>query len=201
MRAERVLGVVMAGGGSRRMGMDKSRLAVRGESLLAHAAAVLRPVCDEVVVTLQPDAPWHDESLRAIHDHRSDCGPLAGLEAAMLDARAAGRACFLLACDLPNVGTEVVRHLLNQAAQSPAADVVVPTVGGRRQPLCALYRSRALASVRERIAAGKLSMSGLLATLEVVDIEIGQELDFYRADLFLNLNQPADLAGVSGLAR
>ncbi|MGH9361785.1 MAG: NTP transferase domain-containing protein, partial [Thermoanaerobaculia bacterium] len=48
-RAPGVLGVVLAGGASRRLGRDKARLAAGGETLAARAAAKLATVCGEVI--------------------------------------------------------------------------------------------------------------------------------------------------------
>ena len=197
-----ILGVVMAGGASRRMGFDKGEIQFEGQSLVERSALVLGSLCDEVVISVQPDAVRNHGEFRTIRDRRAHSGPLAGLESALADADAAARqrAVFLLACDMPHVGVEVVRYILAAAKRNPGSAAVVSVLDRRRQPLCALYRVQALATVRSQLESGDRSMAALLDVLAVTEVEIGPELPFYRADLFHNLNRPADLAGVAATA-
>ncbi len=197
MSGEKILGVVMAGGASRRMGLDKRQIEFEGQTLVERSGSVLAPVCDEVVISIQANSVWKSGSFRAICDHRSHCGPLAGLESTLAEAAAVGSSVFLLACDLPHVGTDVVRHVLACAQDRGDCAAVVPTIAGRRQPLCALYRSKALATVGRHLESGERSMHALLDVVSVLDVEIRPDLPFFRTDLFRNLNQPADLVGVS----
>ena len=196
MSAEKILGVVMAGGASRRMGLDKCKLEFEGQTLVARSGSVLAPVCDEVVVSIQPDSAWEYGSFRAIRDRRARCGPLAGLESTLGEGAAGGSSVFLLACDLPHVGTNVVRYLLACARERGDCAAVVPSIEGRRQPLCALYRANALTAVSRQLESGERSMRALLDVISVLEVEISEELPFFRTDLFRNLNQPADLVGV-----
>lgn len=201
MPSETVLGVVLAGGASRRMGFDKRALRLDGRSLVERAADLLGAVCDEVAISLQPGATWKTGALRVLHDRRAGCGPLAGLEAALVaaaeeSAGAEPRAVFLLACDLPRVGIDAVRHILSAAERAPEAAAVVPIVEHRRQPLCALFRVRALPVVRRQLDGADRSMAALLAAVPVAEVEMGSALPFFRTDLFHNLNRPADLDGL-----
>ena len=186
----------MAGGASRRMGLDKRKLEFEGQTLVARSGSVLAPVCDEVVISIQADSAWESGSLRAIRDHRAHCGPLAGLESTLAEAAVAGGSVFLLACDLPHVGTDLVRHLLACARDRGDCAAVVPSIEGRRQPLCALYRASALPTVSRQLESGERSMGALLDAIWVLEVELSEELPCFRSDLFHNLNQPADLEGV-----
>ena len=196
MPVEKVLGAVLAGGASRRMGFDKRTLAVGGQTLVARSVAILSATCEDVVVSIQPDEAWPVDGPRAVRDRDSRLGPLAGVEAALAEASLRGLpAAFVLACDLPGVSIELVRHLLARATEAPDVAVVVPSLRGRRQPLCALYRVGALTPVRERLETDDRSLRSLLAVLPVQEEPIGSAQPFFRPDLFHNLNRPADLAG------
>ncbi len=196
MPFERILGVVMAGGASRRMGFDKRSLEIEGRTMVERAAAVLEPACDEVVISMQPGAVWEGAPLRAIHDRRAHCGPLAGLESALEDG-AGGASVFLLACDMPHVGIRVVRYIVNRAEESGDSAAVVPSVAGHCQPLCALYRPAVRAVVRRHLEADRRAMHDLLEAVPVLEVAIDPGLPFFRPDLFHNLNHPADLARVT----
>lgn len=200
MSSKAMLGVVMAGGASRRMGFDKRNFEFSGRSLVERSAQVLRPVCEEVVISMQPGEVWESPSLRTIHDRRARSGPLAGLESALEEAQTAAATVFLLACDLPHVGTSVVRHVLDCAHESKEYAAAVPTIEGRTQPLCALYRGTAMNAVRCLLEEGKRAMHDLLDSLPVLEVPLGPSLPFYRPDLFHNLNEPDDLAAFRSIA-
>ena len=196
-----VLGVVLAGGASRRMGLDKARLEVGGRTLVERAVAALQSNCAEVAISMQAPSQWPDSSLRTIHDLRPAAGPLAGLESALLSEAESGRSAFLLACDLPYVTAEVVRYVLQASDTDDGSAAVIPSVAGRRQPLCGLYRAKALETVRHHLDSGRRAMHRLLDAIAVLEIPIGPDEPFFRPDLFHNLNRPEDLAELPAESR
>lgn len=182
------VGVVLAGGASRRLGEDKALLAADGMSLAARAAGKLRAVCPEVAVADGGRAVV--PGLPSLPD-----GPGRGPAAGVLGGAAAypGRALLVLACDLPEVPTALLAELL----VSGKGDWVVPRWDGRLEPLCALYRPAALAALARRVSAGEHALHRLLQepriTAELVE---GDSLARFGPPtrLFLNLNTPEDLA-------
>ena len=175
------VGVVLAGGSSRRMGRDKALLPLLGETLPARAARRLAAVCPEVLIAdrgrgLLPGFP-------SLPD-----GPGKGPAAGLLGAASArpGRSLLVLACDLPQVPAE----LLAEIASLEGADAVFPRWSGGVEPLCALYGPAALAILEERVAAGRLDLHGLAASpglrVRYLEVEAPEEV-------FLNLNTPEDL--------
>ncbi|HLY78444.1 MAG TPA: NTP transferase domain-containing protein, partial [Caulobacteraceae bacterium] len=109
-----MVGVVLAGGASRRMGRDKAALAVDGETLAARAARRLLGVCPRVAIAdggrgLVPGLPCLPDAPGA--------GPAAGILGA---ARAwPGHSLLVLACDLPRVSEALLRELVRRL---PAAE-------------------------------------------------------------------------------
>lgn len=194
MPLETVLGVVLAGGASRRMGFDKCAIEIGGRTLLARATDTLTQCCDEVVISVQPGLTFEYPEVRTISDRRAGSGPLAGVEAALAEARAAGfGSTFVMACDLPHVDSEIVAGLLVRSAEDPLHLAAVPSLNGRRQPLCAVYRTAALDAVRRQLDAGQRSMRSLLEVIPVLDVALDSQAPRVREDLFLNINRPADI--------
>ena len=187
----RVTGVVLAGGGSRRMGRDKALLQVAGRPLLELAAEKLSAVCAEVLVADAGRAyPATGEAqVVSVPD-----GPGAGPAAGILGAAQArpDQPLLVLACDLPNMTGELLAHI----AQEPG-DWVVPDRGGQLEPLVALYRPAALAALARRVQAGRFALHTLA---EEPDLRIRRLTDRELAafgdpdHLFRNLNRPEDLA-------
>lgn len=80
----RTLGIVLAGGQSRRFGSDKAEAMLGGRTLLDHAIAALRPHCDALAIVGRRSA-----GLPSIADRpRSGLGPLGGLAGALAYAAA-----------------------------------------------------------------------------------------------------------------
>jgi molybdopterin-guanine dinucleotide biosynthesis protein A len=110
------VGVVLAGGASRRMGRDKAALAVDGETLAARAARRLLGVCARVAIAdggrgLVPGLPCVPDAPAP--------GPAAGILGA---ARAwPGHPLLVLACDLPRVSAALLRELVRRL---PVAEAV-----------------------------------------------------------------------------
>lgn len=81
-----ILGVVLAGGQSRRFGSDKALAELDGRTLLVHAVERLSGWCDHVVVAGRAEAP-----APTLPDWpRPGLGPLGGLAAALRLARDQG---------------------------------------------------------------------------------------------------------------
>src|SRR5687768_670272 len=80
-RMNTVLGVIIAGGRSRRFGSDKADAAWRGLALLDHAVAALTPQVDELVLSGRRHA-----RLASIDDRPPGTGPIGGFAAAIRHA-------------------------------------------------------------------------------------------------------------------
>jgi molybdopterin-guanine dinucleotide biosynthesis protein A len=183
------IGVVLAGGASRRFGSDKGSLTIDGRSLTERALAVLSRACDEVAVASRgrqmPGA-------RLVAD-----GPGSGPAAGILGAANAfpGRSLLVLACDLPAVSEPLLARLLDDRN----LDWLLPRHSGRVEPLCARYGPAALAALEEQVATGDFA----LHHLQAADLRIGylenEALGRFGTprELFLNINTPEDLQSLA----
>jgi len=192
--AARVAGAILAGGlGTRMGGLSKAALEVGGVRIIDRQLAVLRPLCDELVVVggeptlaasvglaLAPDAPGPPGPLRAL------AGALAATTAPVL---------LLLACDLPFLAEAPLRALL---ARAPGHDAVAPRHGGHPEPLHALYARSCLAPAHALLAAGQGRMGALLEQVDTVWLEGDALTGLDPALRFLtNVNTPKELASAA----
>ncbi len=181
-------GIVLAGGRSSRMGIDKAGVTWDGVTLLARAVGALAPACGRVVVVRSAgqELPPLPEHVAIVDDARPDRGPLEGL-AAGLRAAGPGGVAFVCAADMPLLDSAFAARVL--AALVPGADAAVPRVSGRPQPLAAAYRADAVDAIEALLAAGGRSMGALLDRLEVrwLDDLPG------AAEAVRNVNTPAEL--------
>lgn len=126
-----MLGVIVAGGASKRMGTEKALVMVGDKTMLGHVASALTVVCSHIVIAGQADpiGPWE-----AVPDEgEAYRGPLAGLVA--VARRYPAEPLLLVGVDQPWVQVETLRALGRNLGDLP----VVPIDDGFRQPLCAAY--------------------------------------------------------------
>lgn len=159
---EGLIGYILAGGRSSRMGTDKAMLSVTGEhggnTFLAHAVETLRPVASEVVLLADPQArPNLEGATRAIPDLHPACGPLGGIESALTDlsTRKADWACFL-PVDMPllppGLYASLIDHWLSLAPHG--LRVAFVEIDGHPQPLVSLLHASLLPVIANALDQG-----------------------------------------------
>lgn len=175
--------LVLAGGGSRRMGRPKAWLEVGDTFLLRYVVDRLAPAFSEVMVSFaEPEQLEEPLPYRIVFDRKRSAGPLAGLEAGLLAAHY--EVVFAVACDMPYVTQEIAHMAIVGARRSDAA---IPRIDGRPEPVCGAYRRSALPAITEALDAGRLKTADVVAELDVTWLE---DLD---PELFRSLNTPEDL--------
>lgn len=169
-----ILGVVLAGGQSRRFGSDKALALLDGRTLLAHAVARLEGWCERVVVVGRACAPaptlpdWPAPGM----------GPLGGLAAALRLARSEGFSA-VLSCGVD--AALLPADLPQRLSPAPACLADQPVIG--------LWPVSAAAAIEAILAGpGKHSMKALAAAIGARHVP----LDAPPA----NINTPADLAAL-----
>ncbi len=187
-----LVGAVLAGGGSRRMGWDKSALTISGRRVLGRLCELLADRAGEVmIVGGAPDrrdvpvcAAWHP-------DARAGLGPLGGIATALRVASAGGqpRAIVAVACDMPAVGGELLDFVLAGRDQSTPATVPINPATGRLEPLLAVYEAPALGSIEAALEAGTRAVRDWLAPAGAHLLAVPDRL----AGQLENVNTPEEL--------
>lgn len=118
----RLLGAVLCGGDSKRMGVCKSTLLhSSGQTFLMHAARRLAEICDDVVLSGQTTQVIEYES---VDDQRPKTGPVAGVAACIAEAQRRGYdACMFTPVDMPDLQASDLRRLESAWLDSPAMTV------------------------------------------------------------------------------
>lgn len=181
--------VILAGGGSARMGRDKSRLPLGGRPLAEALAERYRPLGEAVYLSVSHPAEPAVPGAVLLPDLRPGQGPLAGLEAAFASTPA--ERVFLTAVDLPFGEPALARLLLDALGEG---DACLLRRAGRPEPLFAAYRRSCLPQVRACLDGGRRAMGALLDRLDCRFLE-GRALAGFDLDRALfNANTPEDWA-------
>lgn len=182
----RVLGLVLAGGRSARMGRDKASIDYHGAPQVDWTRGLLGRVCAHAFVSRAFDAG--EEGPSVLHDLSPELGPVGGVLAA--HAHAPDAAWLVVACDLPGLREESLARLVS--ARSPERDAICyGDAAGRLEPLVALYEPPALVTLAEAARAGELSLSRHL-------LRLGERLRVLEpadAEETVNVNTPEELRG------
>lgn len=181
-------GVILAGGGSTRMGPDKALVQVGGTSLLEGVArAAVQALHAVWVVGRDRPLDWPFDEVTFRVDDRVGEGPMGGLLTAL---RATETDVLALACDMPALRPAAIEWLVEAAGGDRARDGLVVVKGGRLEPLFAVYRRAVLPRVESRLAAGRRSLMGLLEAGEFTRAQAPWDI----AEQLVNINRPEDLA-------
>jgi molybdopterin-guanine dinucleotide biosynthesis protein A len=184
-------GFILAGGRSRRMGADKAGLKLGGRSFIERVAEALYAVALRVRVVGARDKT-EMYPLTVVEDVYPEWGALGGLHGALAACRAPWAA--VVACDLPFVTGELFLRL---ASLRQNFDAVIPVqIDGRAQPLCALYRREACATLAsELIAQGERRPRALLQQIKTRWVAPDELADLQGSShFFANINTPEDYA-------
>ena len=185
-----VAGAVLAGGASRRMGVDKAVLEVDGRPLAMGAlealqAAHLSPVFLVGGADGLSEATGHE----VIPDAWPGEGPLGGILTALSALDEDGRRpVVVLACDLPDASAATVAELLDHGIDAPDS-VVLPVLDGVPQWLHALWPAGARTSLAASFEAGERAPWRAGRKLPVVEVSVSDERSLRDAD------RPEDLRG------
>jgi len=169
-------------------GLHKAFLPWRGTTLLEHVMETLRPLVNELIVSVDEAHRFRHLDARIVEDLVPGAHALGGLYSGL--KAAAHPRCFVCACDMPFLHPALIRFLDEQAA---GFDAVVPQTPQGLQPLHAVYAKSALPAVAERLRGSSRDLLGLLAHLRVRIVTIDEMRPFDPTGRsFLNVNTPAD---------
>ena len=180
---------VLAGGKSTRMGEDKAFLDFKGRTLLERALELAGAVASDVRIV--GSAEKFAAHADVVEDVFQDCGPLAGIHAAL--RASSSELNLILAVDMPLVSEDLLRFLIARA-ESPTITVTVPRTEEGWQPLCAVYRRNFADFAEIALHVRCYKIDALFGSIEVQTIG---EQELHKAGfspvMFRNLNTRNDL--------
>jgi molybdopterin-guanine dinucleotide biosynthesis protein A len=148
-----VTGVILAGGGSRRMGSNKAFLELGGRPMIAIVAERLRAVAQEVIIAADDTHLYLPYADRCVPDQFPGVGTLGGIHAGL--SAASHELTLAVGCDMPFIDPEVSGWFVEAARVKPGADVVILRRGEWVEPLHAVYRKSCQRPIEEAIRAGR----------------------------------------------
>jgi molybdopterin-guanine dinucleotide biosynthesis protein A len=189
--------VILCGGKSSRLGLDKSQLIFNGQTFLNCIIKQVSEVTEQIVVVGNeasgpiPQLPDHAVWER---DQRTEHGPLEGIRVGFRRLSDSVKFAFVTSCDVPLLNPALIRFLYDKIGERKA---IVPVDGPRVFGMTAIYRTNLHGPIEQRIKAGQLRVSDLadafealkipLESLTAVDPQLDSLTNINSADDYLKL--------------
>jgi molybdopterin-guanine dinucleotide biosynthesis protein A len=180
-------GAILAGGASRRMGVDKAELVVAGEPLWRRQRRILSAAGVAGVALVRRPGQSVPEGCLCRRDIHRGAGPLAGLHAALSGSAATHIA--VLAVDMPKLDAAWFRWLRGFCR---------PGIGAMArheeacEPLAAIYPIEALGEITSRLERRDRSLQRLALSLAAQNRLVLLPVPAIMRNRLLSLNKPAD---------
>ncbi|MER2090110.1 MAG: molybdenum cofactor guanylyltransferase [Sporosarcina sp.] len=185
----RTVGIVLAGGQSRRFGSPKAFAKLGEHYFYDRAKDALVASCDEVIVVTRQDLFERfrvGEEVIIDKPEYAGLGPLAGILSVMESVEADRYA--VLPCDMPYVDSRAMSKLVEHHEKGVTAVVS----DGRYHPLVSIWNQQLKRALKKSLESGQLSVMGLLTQSDVVWIN-GNALTDDEKRMFTNVNTPEAL--------
>ena len=190
-----LIGLVLAGGQSRRMGQDKALMRYQGRTLIDNASLLLQSAsCDKVLISR--NAPGF------LNDKIEDAGPLSGVHA-VLDALSQsdnhnGNPCELLVLpvDMPQMTPELLRILVSRGREAEKACYVEKRFLPFYLPVT--QKTKALLA-NYLVEQSKRRVVGFLEILNAVSLKEGDLKKTARKDESDNKKRLANMSNDDGV--
>ncbi|MEJ2585001.1 MAG: NTP transferase domain-containing protein [Robiginitalea sp.] len=151
-----LMGLVLAGGRSTRMGTDKGLLTYHDRPQREYLYDQMRPLCREVYLSIRPEQEETlPEGFASIPDENKYRGPLNGLLSAHHAFPEA--AWLVVACDLPLVDQKVLEDLLARRNPNAMATAFATRKTGLPEPLAAIWEPLGLQAAETHLQSSESS--------------------------------------------
>jgi len=182
-----MIGIVLAGGASRRFGgRAKGLIQLAGRPMALRAADMLAGFCSSVAIEAAPDAGYEILGLPLIQapPKHAGKGPLAGIAAGLARAKPNELVAFA-PCDMPLLTRALYDKLAEACGRTPGA-YAASTKGV--EPLVAILDAGMRAALLQA-----LEQDDLPRTHAALDAAGARAVTFTDAGPFENVNTPSDL--------
>ncbi|MFC1872094.1 molybdenum cofactor guanylyltransferase [Chloroflexota bacterium] len=184
----------MAGGKSRRLGVDKVTSTLGDTPIMQRVVTTLERLCHRIIIVTGQARPVPELStgveIVAVADLFPGAAAVGGIYTGLYYSDTEYN--ITVACDMPFLNPELLGHMLKATA---GYDVVLPRLGEEIEPLHAVYRNSCSTVIQEMLTNGDLRIRKMYEQLKVRYIE-SPEYEVYdpkHLSIF-NINTSHDLA-------
>ena len=184
--------IILAGGKSSRLGRNKALQVIEGKSLIQWVIDRLAILSTEIIIATAHGKAIPCSSaveIKTVADIYHGKGPLVGIYSGLI-ASSSSRA-IVVGCDTPFLSVGLLEYMTQLCS---TFDVVVPRIGKKVEPLCAVYSKNCLVPMQGLLEQNELRISALFSMVRVRYIEEAEINRFDPEHLsFFNINSQDNL--------
>jgi molybdopterin-guanine dinucleotide biosynthesis protein A len=151
-------GILLAGGKSERMGLDKRYIRYMGRTFFDIAVERLRSVADEVIAVTAEGESIEFDGVISVNDITPGRGPMMGIYTGLKTMT--GARAIVNPVDTPDLNTELLEYMKEI---SSGFDVVMPVWKDNPEPLVAIYSRNVIPAIERLFEGGRKPAPYLLA--------------------------------------
>lgn len=187
-----IAGIILSGGKSSRMGIDKGLLDFQEKKLIQYPIDLLAPFCKEIIISTNQKG-YEFLGLKLVADEYPDCGPMGGIHAGLKSSGSDWN--LIVSCDTPFLNAKLIQKLVQNRDQYEA---VIPIHKGGVEPLAALYHKNLVKFFNENILSKNLKLQDIIRERKVNFLHVDDLLLEYP-QMFQNFNSKTDFYGFQNL--
>lgn len=191
-----ITGIILSGGKSSRMGMNKSLLKFGDKYNIELIKDLMVQVFKKVIlITNVPDL-YEFLELETYPDLYINYGPLGGIHSGLIHSTTDTN--FIISCDMPFVDKKTIEFISSYPSEK---NIIVPKSDGFIQQLCGIYKKRLIPEIEKILNQGsevenrnsiqtkrKCKVHQLIDESDSTIIDMEKVYPNYHKDLFFNMN-------------
>lgn len=182
MRPNEISFIILAGGQSRRMGINKAELDFHGQTFLETQIAKARSMgFIDIIVS---GYPFEVSSITPIMDEFLNRGPLGGMYSCFKVAK--NKYCFIICVDVPLIVESTILSLI-EFHEKEESDITLLCQNGKIEPLIGIYPTDSYKKILPIIKNGSAKVFRLI---DQYDYKVFRVDD--KSSLMANINTPED---------
>lgn len=183
-----ITGIILAGGKSRRMGVDKGLMPYKGKPMITYSIGLLEQFCSRILISTSNSA-YEVFGYPTFADIYAGKGPMGGLYSCIKESTSEINIC--LPCDLPQMKSDILEYMLQI---SDGTRCIIPLTP-YPEPLVAIYPSLVLPVMHQLITNGNYKMTQIFENFPVHYVPLEEFTGDNNLICFSNFNTPSDLSG------
>lgn len=188
INAWKACAVILAGGKSSRMGLDKTKLQIGGKSMLEHLIDMYAQGFEKIYVSYASEKTAQTGKALTLIDRYCEIGPLGGLHSALEAVES--EAVFVTAVDIPLGCMELAQKLVDMRGDYDAC--VIKRDNGFIEPTFAVYATQSADVLSDYLNAGNRKTNGFIKRINTRFITERDLPGFDLDRILMNINKPED---------
>ena len=180
---------ILAGGQSKRIGVNKALIEIGGERLIDIMIRKLSEVFSELFLITIPEHNYPDIKQKKIFDIIPNKSSLGAVYTGLIESKVSHS--FFLACDMPFISIEFIKFMLKK---KPDYDLLIPETDKGLQPLHAIYSKACISHIKKLMDENNFKILDFFdkVRIEYIPDKICRKFD-PEGKMFLNINTIKDL--------